>query len=61
MIHTHTYTVEGNQGAHLEDFHHHLLVTGHIDGLEHLAVLPSAQLPNQLVVVLVAATTASSR
>lgn len=48
-------------GAHLEDFHHYLLVTGHIYGLKHFAVLPSAQLTNQLVVVLIAAKTAPSR
>lgn len=39
---------------HLQDLHHNLLVVGDVDGLEHLAVLPSAQLTDQLVVLLVA-------
>lgn len=40
--------------AHLQDLDDHLLIVGDVDGLEHLAVLPSAQLTNQLVVLLVA-------
>lgn len=43
--------------AHLEDLDHHLLIVGDVDGLKHLAVLPSAQLPHQLVVLLVAMAT----
>lgn len=41
--------------AHLEDFHHHLLVVGDVDGFEDLAVLAAAELPHELVVILVAA------
>lgn len=40
--------------AHLQDLDHHLLIVGDVDCLEHFAVLPSAQLTNQLVVLLVA-------
>lgn len=40
--------------SHLQDLDDHLLVVGDVDGLEHLAVLPPAQLSNQLVVLLVA-------
>lgn len=40
--------------AHLQDLDNHLLIVGDVDGLEHLAVLASAQLPDQLVVFLVA-------
>lgn len=47
----------GDASAHLEDLDHHLLVVGDVDGLKHLAVLPSAQLTHQLVVFLVAIAT----
>lgn len=38
---------------HLQDLHHHFFIVGDIDGLEHLAVLPPAQLPHQLIVLLI--------
>lgn len=40
--------------THLQDLHHHLLIVGDVDGLKHFAVLAPAQLPDQLVVLLVA-------
>ncbi len=40
--------------AHLEDFHHHFLIVGHIYGLKYFTVLPSTQFTHQLVVVLIA-------
>lgn len=40
--------------AHLEDFHDHLLVVGDVDGFEDLAVFAAAELPHELVVILVA-------
>lgn len=43
--------------AHLEDLDHNLLIVSDVDSLEHLTVLPSAQLTDQLVVLLVAAET----
>lgn len=46
--------VEPHPSAHLQDLDHHLFIVGDVDRLEHLAVLPSAQLTNQLVVLLVA-------
>lgn len=45
------------QDTHLEDLHDDPLVVGDVDGLEDLAVLPSPELSNQLVVVLIAAGT----
>lgn len=47
--------------AHLQDLDDHLLIVGDVDGLEHLAVLPSAQLTDQLVVLLVAIGTDGER
>lgn len=41
-------------GAHLEDFHHHFLIVGHVYGLKYFAVLPSTQFTHQLIVVLIA-------
>lgn len=46
--------LRGHPAAHLQDLDDHLLIVGDVDGLEHLAVLSSAQLTNQLVVLLVA-------
>ena len=40
--------------AHLQDLDHHLLIVGDVDRFKHFAVLPSAQLSHQLVVLLVA-------
>lgn len=39
--------------THLEDFHHHLLIVGHIYSFKYFAVLPSAQFTHQLIVVLI--------
>lgn len=39
--------------AHLKDFHHHLLIVHHIYGLKDFTVLPSTQLTDQLIVVLI--------
>lgn len=44
----------GVWAAHLQDLNDHLLIVGDVDGLKHFAVLPSAQLTDQLVVLLVA-------
>lgn len=38
---------------HLQDLHHHFFAVVDINGLEHLAVLPPAQLPHQLIVLLI--------
>lgn len=40
-------------GTHLEDFHHHLLIVGHIYSFKYFTVLPSAQFTHQLIVVLI--------
>lgn len=48
------HSAQGDPRAHLQDLDHHLLIVGDVDCLEHFAVLPSAQLTNQLVVLLVA-------
>lgn len=48
------HSAQAHPPAHLQDLDHHLLIVGDVDCLEHFAVLPSAQLTNQLVVLLVA-------
>lgn len=50
-------TSHHQRDTHLEDLHDDPLVVGDVDGLKDLAVLPSAELSNQLVVVLIAAGT----
>lgn len=43
----------GNVNTHLEDFHHHLLVVGDVDGFKDFAVLAAAEFPHQLIIILV--------
>lgn len=40
--------------THLEDFHHHFLVVGDVDGFEDFTVFAPAEFPHELIVVLVA-------
>lgn len=54
---SHHKPLHHQRDTHLEDLHDDPLVVGDVDGLKDLAVLPSAELSNQLVVVLVAAGT----
>lgn len=48
------YVLQVSVLNHLQDLHHHFFAVAHINGLEHLAVLPPAQLPHQLIVLLIA-------
>lgn len=40
--------------SHLEYFHHHSVIAVDVDGFEHFAIFASTELPDQLVIILVA-------